>query len=171
MITKTRGVWAALALFAVLITSAGIYLYSPAQQWFSDTNSKADVTGYADSISGMSTTARNALLDRANKYNATLVHGNIADPMSVSSDRSDAAYQDYLTQLAVPGTDVIGQVTVPSIGISLPIYHGTDEDSALKLGVGHLFGTDLPTGQPGTHAVLPGHSGSPKPSTSPTSKT
>ena len=53
---------------------------------------------------------------------------------------------------------VMARIVIPSIHVSLPIYHGTDSRT-LTEGVGHLFGTSLPVGGPSTHSVLTGHTG------------
>lgn len=47
-----------------------------------------------------------------------------------------------------------------NIRIRLPIYHGTS-DEVLTSSIGHLEGTSLPVGGPGTHCVLSGHRGLP----------
>ena len=52
----------------------------------------------------------------------------------------------------------MGSVDIPRIGVDLPIYHGTSE-STLELGAGHLYGSSLPVGGKGTHAVITGHRG------------
>lgn len=52
----------------------------------------------------------------------------------------------------------MSRLRVPSVGINLPIYHGTDL-STLAHGVGHMYGTALPVGGVGTHSVLTGHTG------------
>jgi len=44
--------------------------------------------------------------------------------------------------------------------VNLPVYHGTRDDT-LQKGLGHLFGTALPVGGLGTHAVITGHTGIP----------
>ena len=49
-------------------------------------------------------------------------------------------------------------VEIPSIDVSMPIYHGTSEE-VLMAGVGHLEGTSLPVGGTSTHCVLTAHSG------------
>ena len=53
---------------------------------------------------------------------------------------------------------VMARIVIPSIHVSLPVYHGTDSRT-LADSVGHLFGTSLPIGGPSTHAVLTGHTG------------
>ena len=54
----------------------------------------------------------------------------------------------------------MGYIEIPSINVSLPIYHGTDE-GVLAVGVGHLEWTSLPVGGESTHCVLSGHRGLP----------
>ena len=53
---------------------------------------------------------------------------------------------------------VMGFIKIPSIDVSLPIYHGTSEET-LDYGAGHLQGTSLPIGGPSTHTVITGHTG------------
>ena len=48
----------------------------------------------------------------------------------------------------------------PKIEVSLPIYHGTEEN-VLEFAVGHLEGSSLPVGGESTHSVLTGHTGLP----------
>lgn len=55
---------------------------------------------------------------------------------------------------------MMGYVDIPSIGVSLPIYHYTTDD-VLSKGVGHLYGTSLPVGGENTHSVITGHRGLP----------
>ncbi|WP_211340879.1 class C sortase [Xylanimonas allomyrinae] len=50
------------------------------------------------------------------------------------------------------------RLRIPSIDVDLPVYHGTSDATLLK-GAGHLQGTSLPVGGPGTRAVLTAHRG------------
>lgn len=49
---------------------------------------------------------------------------------------------------------------IPTINVSLPIYHGTDE-SVLQVAIGHLEWTSVPVGGISTHCVVSGHRGLP----------
>jgi len=49
-------------------------------------------------------------------------------------------------------------IEIPSINVSMPIYHGTS-DAVLMAAVGHLEGSSLPVGGTSTHTVLTAHSG------------
>lgn len=80
----------------------------------------------------------------------------ILDPWLTQLNDDDPGYQEYLQQLnAAPA---MAQLVIPSLDINLPIYHGSSEET-LKHGVGHLYGSGLPIGGEGNHAVLTGHTG------------
>ena len=49
-------------------------------------------------------------------------------------------------------------INYPKLGISLPIRHGTSEQT-LAIGAGHWEGTSLPIGGAGTHTVITAHRG------------
>ena len=68
------------------------------------------------------------------------------------------ASEDYVNQLDLSGTGIMGYVEIPTIGVDLPIYHGTGNDS-LDRGTGHLLGSSLPVGGESTHTIITGHSG------------
>src|SRR5699024_511690 len=70
----------------------------------------------------------------------------------------DQGYQDYLNTLHDNDSGVVGEVSYPELGISLPIYHGTS-DEVLRQGIGHLYGSSLPVGGASTHSVMTSHSG------------
>ena len=55
---------------------------------------------------------------------------------------------------------MMGYISIPSIGIDLPIYHGVNEEVLTK-GVGHMPDSAFPIGGTGNHAVLTGHTGLP----------
>ena len=52
----------------------------------------------------------------------------------------------------------MGFINIPSIKVSLPVYHGTSEQT-LEVGAGHLQGSSLPVGGRSTHSVITGHTG------------
>ena len=92
----------------------------------------------------------------AENYNSNLESAPILDPWLESQRPDTPQYQAYLHEMDID--PVMARIVIPSIHVSLPIYHGTDSRT-LTEGVGHLFGTSLPIGGPSTHAVLTGHTG------------
>ena len=73
---------------------------------------------------------------------------------------TDPEKEEYYKLLDPTGTGVMGYIEIENIGVSLPVYHGTEE-SVLQVGIGHLEGTSLPTGTENTHCILSGHRGLP----------
>ena len=92
----------------------------------------------------------------AQTYNDNLESAPILDPWLESQRPDTPQYQAYLHEMDID--PVMARIVIPSIHVSLPIYHGTDSRT-LTEGVGHLFGTSLPIGGPSTHSVLTGHTG------------
>lgn len=96
------------------------------------------------------------LLRRAEEYNdhldATGHHYRPEDP-------EDPEYQDYKSQL-LPSerSSVMARITIPDIGVDLPVYHGTT-DNVLYRGAGHMYGSDLPIGGEGSTSAITAHTG------------
>ncbi len=89
-------------------------------------------------------------LDQANAYNQVLA--------GEEPDMDSSQIVDYNDQLTYDRDPMMSWVEIPSIDVSMPIYHGTG-DAALMAGVGHLEGTSLPVGGESTHCVITAHSG------------
>ena len=140
----------------------GALLYPAAADWFSTIGHDAEVAGYVREVQQLPEQARIDHLRVADEYNAHMPSGVLRDPYTASGEvidlAQDAGYQAYLDVLRVSDNGVIGEVSYPRLGISLPIYHGTSDD-VLSRGAGHLYGSSLPIGGPSTHTVMTSHSG------------
>lgn len=101
-----------------------------------------------------------AYLRQAEDYNSRLLSGStyVIDPFD--PDAPTVSDEEYLSCLNLNGDGVMGQIVIPSIGVNLPVSHGT-EGPGMDHGVGHLVNTSLPVGGASTHAVLAGHTGLP----------
>ncbi len=142
------------ALLAVMLMGVSLLLYpTVSDMWNSYHQSKAVVT-YADVVSGMTEEEKREWKERAEVYNAVLAQK--APHWKLSDDE----LEDYESQLDVTGTGVMGYVEIPKIGVSLPVYHGTDE-AVLQKAIGHIEGSSLPVGGESTHAAVSGHRGLP----------
>ena len=73
---------------------------------------------------------------------------------------SDAQKEEYEKLLDVSGTGIMGYVEIPELGVSLPVYHGTEE-AVLQVAAGHLEWSSLPVGGESSHCVISGHRGLP----------
>ena len=89
----------------------------------------------------------------ADAYNQRLE----ATPNSFFTPEQVSGYDETLD---VSGTGIMGYITIPRIGVELPVYHGTS-DGVLQVAAGHLEGSSLPVGGAGTHAVISAHRGLP----------
>lgn len=99
---------------------------------------------------------RLASLAAAHEWNNNHARGPILDPWLARIDESNQAYLDYLDLLNLD--EVMARVVIPSLNSDLPVYHGTAEET-LERGAGHLYGSSLPVGGEGTHAVITAHTG------------
>lgn len=156
--------WPLRRLLIVVMAFAGVavMLYPAAAAWFSDRVHAGEVTAYVDSTGAMTVQERQALLSEARAYNATLPDGPLRDPYTFNARGAATEVGDgvaaYRGALAIGAGGMMGVLAIPEIGVDLPIYHGTS-DATLAKGVGHVYGSSLPVGGEGTHAVLTGHSG------------
>lgn len=139
-----------------------ILLYPSAADWFASRAHNAEVSGYLRDVANVPASELITQREIAHQYNASVPAGLLQDPfttpqMSAAGDASKT-YENYLDILRVGENETIGELVYPDVGISLPIYPGT-EDESLRKGVGHVYGSSLPVGGESTHAVLTSHSG------------
>lgn len=149
------------ALVLASLVAFGVLLYPAAADWFSRVQQQGEVSGYTEQAARLSDEDRELALAKARQYNALMPQGPLRDPFTANaSEDADQgeAYALYTDMLRLNGTDVIGSIAYERLGIALPVYHGT-RDAVLSRGAGHLFGSSLPVGGPGTHSVLTSHSG------------
>ena len=73
--------------------------------------------------------------------------------LNLYSEVKDRDFPDRYWQILDFSNHAMGYLSVPSLGLRLPIYHGTDAQ-VLETGVGHFMGSAIPTGQPGEHTGL-----------------
>ncbi len=64
----------------------------------------------------------------------------------------------YNSSLNNESDGMMGYISIPSISLLLPIYHGISQE-VLQIGIGHIESTSLPIGGASTHSALAGHSG------------
>lgn len=149
-------------MMAVAAIGLGLVLYPQAADWFSSISHNSKLSGYAQEVEQLEPSARTKVLDRAREYNFRIPQGQLRDPYSPHAPASSVGGQlaDYQSQLGATNEEVIGRFRYPSVKIDLPIFRGTS-DEVLAKGVGHLYGSSLPVGGPGTHSVLTSHSGLP----------
>lgn len=138
-----------LALFAGL----SLLLYPTVSDWNSLHASQA-VADYAENVRNLEAEKYEQVLQDAKSYNQMLTYKQTT--FALSEEEKEA----YDALLDISGTGVMGYIEIPTVNISLPVYHGT-EDAVLQIAVGHLEWSSLPVGGESTHCVLSGHRGLP----------
>ena len=148
----------------MVMVGLAILLYPTISNFLIEQNASRMIESYDDAVDALSEEERLAILDEAHAYNAALAAragaGSAGEADSASSAESAALLERYNEVLDLNGNGMMGYISIPSIEVTLPIYHGVEEQ-VLQEAVGHIEGTSLPVGGMATHAVLSGHRGLP----------
>jgi LPXTG-site transpeptidase (sortase) family protein len=146
--------WLNLLLLFVFLIGFSLLLYPTVSNYLNEKNQSRAITNYEGSLSVLTKEDYTAFLKDAEAYNQKL--SGQQNPIAFAE--ADAPeYQSLLDPLK---NGIMGYVEMDSIGVKLPIYHGTS-DAVLEVGAGHLEGSSLPVGGKSTHCVLSGHRGLP----------
>ena len=144
-----------IGIFLVLMLFVGICgLLYPAvsQYWNSKTQTRA-VENYQEILNSLKQEDYDAFFQEADVYNAKL--RELKNPL-VDYRRLDG----YNEILNINGNGIMGYVSIPKLGVEIPVYHGISAE-VLNVACGHLEGTSLPVGGVNTHCVLSAHRGLP----------
>lgn len=144
----------------VFVLGLGAMFYPTVSNWLHEQSASYAIADYMESTGEKSVDEYELEFAAARAYNATLT-GDVrsfleAEEQAASEEAINLDYWDTFDQV----DGIMGIVEIPSINVTLPIYHGTEE-SALQKGAGHLEGSALPTGDVGNHTVITGHTGLP----------
>ena len=151
---KKKGSLFTVLLVLLLIVGLGLLAYPTFADWWNNMHQSRAIAGYVENVANMDKEDYQQMIAEAEAYNRKLL------TKTNRYELSEADIEEYNAILDVTGTGIMGYVEIPQIGVELPIYHGTDED-ILQVAIGHIEGTSLPVGGPGTHTVISGHRGLP----------
>ena len=154
--TKKKVITICIATLAFLI-ALGITLYPMISTWYNERHQAEVHIHYQEKVEQVDNTKLIEAKEQAVAYNQTILPG-AQDEDSFSKEALLSASENYGSLLNLAGDGIMGYVEVPTIGVTLPIFHGTN-NSTLERGVGHLLGSSLPVGGESTHSVLTAHSG------------
>ena len=140
-------------LILIMLTGTAIALYPAFSSWWNERTQTRVIDRYNQAVGSLDTSEKEKMLENAHAYNDSL--SALYDPLS-----NYEKIADYGSVLKISGTDIIGYIDIPKIGVHLPIYNGTSPE-VLNVAVGHLEGTSLPVGGKGCHAVISAHRGLP----------
>ncbi len=152
-----------LSLGAALVAWIGlaVLLYPSAASWFSEVEQSRIVIAYTTEVNAGVDPSAAEQIKAAHEYNDALSAGAILEAnqrLPTGQGTTTNAGLDYGSLLRTDTSGVMARIRIPVVGVDLPVYHGTS-DETLLLGIGHLQGTSVPVGGIGTHAVLTGHRG------------
>ena len=134
-------------LIAILLAGLSLLLYPTVSDYWNKFHQSQAIASYAEAVADLDDETYEQLWNEAKAYNETLwSKGN-------RYNLSEEEYREYEALLDVSGNGIMGYIEIESINCYLPIYHGVDE-TVLQIAVGHIEGTSLPVGGPGTHCVL-----------------
>ena len=134
-----------LLIGVLYFAGVAMVLYPMFGNIYSMSTSRTAIKDYQETVEQMPDTEISEILRVANSYNQKLARGVI----------------DQEKNRALNGDNhIMCYVDVPSQGIYLPVYFGTDKD-VLERGCGWLENTSLPVGGSSTHSVISGHTGLP----------
>ena len=151
---KRKGSFSTFILIVLLITGLSFLLYPTVSDYWNTMHQSRVITKYSDDVAKLDETDYSQYWSEAIAYNNALLSRESGFALD------DALLAKYEKVLDVNGSGIMGYIEIPSIGVYLPIYHGTEE-RVLQVGVGHLDWSSLPTGGAGTHCLLSAHRGLP----------
>ena len=149
---KKRGT--TIILLLVLIAGLSLLLYPTLADWWNSMTQSRAVASYVEAVAQIDDEQYARLWNEALEYNRSLTS---RDNDYLLNQEQKATYEEILD---IGGLGIMGYIEVPSIGVTLPIYHGTDE-TVLQVAIGHLEWTSLPVGGKSSHCVVSGHRGLP----------
>ena len=149
-----------LARLLIILVGVGILVYPSVSEYLFEKNSSVAVSTYDDSIRRMEQAHMDELRSQAEAYNRRLAQDNGYSKPALDEYNNPITPEDYWDILNVDGNGMMGYITIPRIHVTIPMYHGTEEE-VLQVAIGHLQNTSLPVGGESTHAVLSGHRGLP----------
>ena len=142
-----------LLLILMFIIGLCILLYPLISNWWNAKVQTQMIENYESVLQTIDGEDYSQYFEAADAFNQKLL--DMSSPLSHTKQLTE-----YEEILKVPNTDVMGYIAIDKLQLELPIYHGTS-DEVLTAGVGHLKGSSVPVGGPGTHCALSAHRGLP----------
>ncbi len=141
-------------LVLIFVVGLGILAYPTFSDWWNNFHQSRAIAGYVEKVAEMDEKDIDKMWNEAVEYNKTLINKSNRFQLSAAEKK------EYNSILDVTGTGIMGYIEIPKIDVSLPIYHGTNEN-VLQIAIGHIEGSSFPVGGMGSHCVVSGHRGLP----------
>ncbi|PWD50944.1 class C sortase [Serinibacter arcticus] len=161
---RWRFPWPQAVAALAIVAGAGVVLYPQTAGWFTQ-REQARVVELAETALEQpphdEPGYRAQQLADAAAYNDALASGAVLEAnanLPASDVVAGAGSLVYDELLAGPVEGFMGRLRYDALGIDLPIFHGTSDETLLE-GIGHLEGTSLPVGGLDSRSVLTAHRG------------
>ncbi len=141
-------------LIAFFLIGLSLLLYPTVSDYWNSLHQTQVVMQYTQEVANLDNEQYDRLINDAREYNKTIIGRDKSVKMT---EEEKAVYESLLNP---SGNGIMGYIEIPSIDVSLALYH-TVEESVLQIAVGHIEWSSLPVGGEGSHAVLSGHRGLP----------
>ena len=141
-------------LVLMLLIGLSLILYPSVSDYWNSFHQSRAIASYAEAVADIDNEKYEALWQSAVAYNEQL------SELGIQWEPTEEQLEAYRRELDVTGTGIMGYIEIQKINCFLPIYHSTEE-SVLQIAIGHIEGSSLPVGGPGTHCILSGHRGLP----------
>ena len=149
-----KGTLSNIILILILIAGLSLLVYPSFSDYWNSLHQSRAVASYVETVTKLDNKEYERIWQEALDYNKKLTERENAYILP------EELTGEYNNLLNIGGNGIMGYIDIKSIGVNLPVYHGTSE-SVLQVAVGHLDWTSLPTGGAGTHCVVSGHRGLP----------
>ena len=144
-----------LILIVILIAGLSLLLYPTVSNWWNSMHQSRAISSYQKVVDQIDPAVYTQAREAAQAYNLTLL-GRDDSRYDMSVEEREV----YSGLLNLAGDGIMAVLEIPGLSVVMPVYHGTEE-TVLQTAVGHIEGTSLPVGGPGTHCALSGHRGLP----------
>lgn len=151
MTGKTKNIIKNILFTIIMVIGLGCLLYPTVSDIANTLEQQRIMSRYQNKVNSLSKVDFKEEFEKAKDYNERLY----ASPSPLCNPEETAGYE---TTLNVNHNDIMAIVSVPSINIKLPVYHGTEE-AVLGNAVGHLWGSSLPLEGNNVHSVIAAHRG------------
>lgn len=155
-----KGKWLTVILIVILLAGLSLLLYPTFSAYWNSMHATKTIATYAQDLEDMDEAELVEMWQAAVEYNKHFRGSSESSFDSNGHTLSGEQLEQYMSLLNIGDTGMMGYVDIESIGVSLPIYHGTS-DGVLQVAAGHLDWTSLPVGGESTHCVISGHRGLP----------
>lgn len=141
-------------LIIFCLIGLSLLLYPAFSNLWNESRSTKSIDTYVEQVNSIDEEEYERMWQEAVDYNSDLAKKNECYVLDEKNKKR------YLSCLNPGGYGIMGYIDIPSLGVSLPIYHSTEE-KVLQVAAGHIEWSSLPVGGENTHCVISGHRGLP----------